>query len=617
MIGLKTAELDFVNIKNNFISFLRNQEEFAGFNFEGSSLNVLLDILSYNTYYQSVYNNMVANEMFLSSAILRQSIVSTSKTLGYFPKSVKSSRAKIKVIVPPASVGLTNVTIPKNTIFKAIGKDDITYSFHTNESYNLLPFEFEFDGAVRNYAVDVDIYEGILTTYTFIVEDPSQIFVLPFPGLDDSSMSVVVLNSTTDFIGADVVWKRTRDMNDLNPESKVYFLEENSRTGYDLYFGDGIFGKKLERGNVVIVEFRVSNGQIANDIGSIGTENNFFFDGGTTITIQPSSAGSDIETAFSVKRNAPKKYTTSNRAVTAKDYEALILEEYPYVSSIRCWGGEDNHPPQYGKVFVTIKPTGGTSLSVSEKQAIIESISRSKAVVGTSLEFIDPELIYINYKIQGKIKRDLNLKITNVSNQIKNFIILYSINNLDEFYDSVFKSNLITSIMNSISTLDSISCQFHLEKRITPRLNIRQSVNLDFNNAIYHPFEGNPIPSVTSSTFKTEFNGKIYDCVLEDDGSGKMNLYDTSNNQKNIIRNVGSVNYETGIITLVNFSLTSYTSPYSYINVFVKPEKDDLYTNRNTIMSYEFTSPNFLKIDLDYNTGSEGLNNYSNPLRTL
>lgn len=448
------------------------------------------------------------------------------------------------------------------------------------------------------------------------MEDPLQHFELPFLGLDDDSVRVVILNSPTDFSQAEVIWNRTKDMNELNSESKIYFLEENTKNGYNIYFGDGIFGQKLQRGNVVIVEFRVSNGSLGNNIGTINAENNFYFEDGQTITIEPSGGGSDIETAFSIKRNSPKKYTTSNRAVTAKDYEALILEEYPYVSSIRCWGGEDNDPPQYGKVFVTIKPTTGISISIDEKQAIIDSISRNKSIVGTSIQFVEPELLFINFSFDGKIKRDMNLKIKDVEQEITTFMSLYSVKNLDEFNDNIFKSNIISEMFNSIMTLDSINCSFILEKRITPKLNIKQSMMVDFNNTIYHPFNNNPIPSITSSMFKTQIGETVYDCMLEDDGNGKMNLYTIKNtDQKVLLRNVGSIDYTNGIINLSDFSLSSYTTPNSYIKIFAKPEKDDLSTNRNTILSYDFLSTDFLKISLSYNTGSEGLNNYSNPLR--
>lgn len=608
MKALNTTAIDFFSIKNNFITFLRNQSEFSGFDFEGSSLNVILDVLSYNTYYQSVYNNMVANEMFLDSALLRKSVVSNSKQLGYFPKSVRSSRAKLKVISQDSA------TISRNTIFKAIGADNNTYSFHTNENYELAPNSFDENGSVVDYSATIDVYEGILTTYTFIVEDPEQILELPFTGMDEESLKVIVLDAPNQLEGSDVIWSRSKDVNELTPDSTVYFLEENPKTTYNLYFGDGILGKKLERGNVILCEFRVSNGSFANNIGSVGIENTFVLSGYDVQTIEPSNGGSQVESGASIKRNAPKKYSTANRAVTAKDYEALIVEKYPYVAAIRCWGGEDAIPPQYGKIFVSLKPTFGTSLSKEEKQSIVASITTPQAIVGTSIEFIDPELLFINFSIEAKIQKGSKFSISQISRDIRRRINLYSFANLQEFNDTFFNSNLVTTLINNIP-LDSVIVDTKLEKRISPKLFNKQNITIDFNNEIYNPIENNPISSITSSVFKSSVNGIIYDCYLEENGNGKVIMYTIDSfNTKIILSEVGTVDYKSGVVNLQNFAITSYTPNFDYIKIFAKLKNKDISTNRNTILSFETTSSDFITLNLSYNTGAEGLNNYSNPL---
>lgn len=608
MIKLNTTGIDFFAIKNNFINFLRTQSEFSGFNFEGSSLNVLLDTLAYNTYYQSIYNNMVMNEMFLESANLRQSTISTAKQLGYFPKSVKSSKAKLKVISEQPS------SLAKNTIFRALGTNGITYSFHTNIPYTFAPNSFDEEGNVIDYSATVDVYEGILTTYTFIVEQPDQIFELPFKGLDEESFSLVVFTSPNDLSGSDVVWTKNKDINQLNSETTTYFLEENSKGNYNLYFGDGILGKKLETGNVIVCEFRVSNGSVSNNIGSIGVENTFVLSDYNIQTLEPSNGGSNVESGLSIKRNAPKKYSTANRAVTASDYEALILEKYPYISAIRCWGGEDAIPPQYGKIFVSIKPTFGTSLSFEEKQSIVESVSQAKAIVGTSIEFLDPQLIFLNIKLEGKVRKNSNTSLNQISTNTRRFINSYCLRNLQEFNDSFFNSNLVTSVMNR-SNFDSVIIESELEKRISPKLFLKQNITIDFNNQILNPIQNNPISSLNSSKFKSSVDGIIYECFLEENGSGIVNLCTTtSDNTKKILSKIGTIDYKSGVVNLTNFSITEYTKNYDYIKLFAKPKSKDIVTNRNTILTFDPTSEEFLTANYSYNTGAEGLNNYSNPL---
>jgi hypothetical protein len=608
MKALNTTAIDFFSIKNNFITFLRNQSEFSGFNFEGSSLNVLLDVLSYNTYYQSVYNNMIANEMFLDSALLRKSIVSKSKELNYFPRSVRSSRAKLKVISEEET------TLPRNSIFKAIGPDNQLYSFHTNQNYELKPDSFDDDGSVINYSATIDVFEGLLTTYTFIAENSEQIFELPFTGMDEESLKILVLDSPNQLEGSDVIWSRNKDVNELNSESPVFFLEENAKTTYNLYFGDGILGRKVERGNVILCEFRVSNGSFANNIGSVGIENTFVLSGYEVQTLEPSYGGSQVESGSSIKRNAPKKYSTANRAVTARDYEALIVEKYPYVAAIRCWGGEDANPPQYGKIFVSLKPTFGTSLSKEEKQSIVASISQPQGIVGTSIEFVDPELLFINFSIDAKIQQGSRFSISQISRDIRRRINLYSFANLQEFNDTFFNSNLVTTLINNIP-LDSVIVDAKLEKRITPKLFNKQNITIDFNNEIYNPIANNPISSITSSVFKSSVNGIIYDCYLEENGNGKIILYTINSfNTKVILSEVGDIDYTAGIINLQDFAITAYTPNFDYIKIFAKLKNKDITTNRNTILSFETTSPDFITLNLTYNTGAEGLNNYSNPL---
>jgi hypothetical protein len=244
----------------------------------------------------------------------------------------------------------------------------------------------------------------------------------------------------------------------------------------------------------------------------------------------------------------------------------------------------------------------------------VASITEPKSIVGTGIEFIDPELLFINFSIEGKIKNSYNSTINKMDRDIKRTVYLYCLNNLQEFNDSFFNSDLVTDLMSNHS-LDSVNIETKLEKRISPVLFKKQNITVDFNNEIYNPIPNNPISSLTSTIFETSINGVITKCFIEEDGNGNVNLCTTgSNNTKTVLSKIGNIDYASGTVVLQNFTITSYTNNFDFIKLFAKLKNKDIITNRNTILTFDVSSTEFINLSLAFNTGAEGLNNYSNPL---
>jgi hypothetical protein len=387
---LNNAGLNFFDIKYNFINFLKNQSEFSDYNLEGSNLSVLLDILAYNTSQQGFYNTMVANEMFIDRATKRSSIVSLAKLVGYTPNTKKAAKAKVLITVSTNSVPDSR-SLPRGSVFTGI-LDNNQYSFTNTEAYSFYPYTFASttdpdsseNGQILTYACGpVELKQGVLNTKSFNVSSPEDGFLINDTTADKDSIRVVVLNSVTDITGINIPWFLSNDIASIGENSKVFFIEENNVGQLVLRFGDGILGKKLEVGNVVIVEYLSTAGQEANGIGvnDSTTKRSFTYEGDsayTVLTLEPSNSGRERESSSSIKKNATLNFTARERAVTVKDYEGVILSAFNNNAAVRCWGGEDNDPPYYGKVFASIRPLGSTIISSEEKENLVKNILKEK-----------------------------------------------------------------------------------------------------------------------------------------------------------------------------------------------------------------------------------------------
>mgnify|MGYP001375206217 FL=1 len=362
---LRVSELDFNEIRNNLKTFLKAQDTFKDYNFEGSVISSVLDLLAYNTHYNSFYLNMVANEMFLDTAVTRSGLVSLSKLIGYTPKSRTSSQANVNLIITPTD-SPANIIVSKGTKFNA-DIDGINYTFTTDKSYSAPANNQNIAVTIPN----VTLREGEQLRFTHTVDTTleDQRFVVPNRGVDHQSISVIIQESQSDTRKS--VYDKASDLLEANSTSNIFFVEEGTDFFTEIKFGDGVLGNDLKTGNIVLIDYTLSSGVLGNgaNVFTVATTAGGY-PGVTVSTNEPSTGGSDEETLNSIRFNAPKHFSAQNRAVTKEDYKRLILREYPLAESVVVYGGEDADPPKFGTVFIGIKPRQGLFISSSIKEGI-------------------------------------------------------------------------------------------------------------------------------------------------------------------------------------------------------------------------------------------------------
>jgi len=561
MPNLRISELDFDEIKQNLKEFLQNQNEFTDYDFEGSGLAVLLDILAYNTHYNAYLANMVVNEMFLDSAVKRNSAVSIAKHLGYTPASVRGARAVLNLTVNNPVNLPQNLTLPKYTSFTtSINNQEFVFSNVEDIITSRVGSSYTFS--------NITVIEGILRTQAFVSVDPGpqEKFEITETNIDISTLSVTVQKSSTDITTA--AYNQTEDITGLSGDSEVFFLQENPFGRYEIFFGDGILGKRLEAGNIVNIRFLVPTGTAANvsdlvtqtfNTSSISGSNDF-----TITTVSNPSSAADKESITSIKFKAPLINAAKNRAVTAEDYQALISANFTDAESIAVWGGEENVPPIYGKVFISLKPFDGFNISQSTKQSIINNILRSKKVLAIQPEFVDPDFVYVNLITNVQYNSSVTTKTPAlISNIVENTIKNYFSTNLQKFNQDFKKSKLINLISNSDQSIDSVIMLIKLQKRYTLTLN-QQNSFLDQNII---QFQNKLNPGTISTTNFFALVGGTTTLVSASDvpstmppdpnGTGILSLYRLSDNSV-IVNNFGTVNYGTGQIQINPFTPVSF-----------------------------------------------------------
>jgi hypothetical protein len=580
-LNLKVNELDFQGIKTNLRTFLQSQDQFRDYNFEGSGLNVLLDVLAYNTYYNSFYLNMVLNEAFLSTAQKRGSAVNAAKSLNYTPRSTTSATVTGSVTVTPTG-SPSLVTIPAYTKFNGT-LEGTTFTFLNTESIDV-----SNNNGVYT-ASNVTLTEGILVRNTFVVNvnDPDQKFQLLNTNADTSTLVVRVLNSVNDTTSRAFV--RPNNLIELNTTSQIYFLEENSSGLYEVKFGDGIFGVALENGNVVVLEYLVSKGALANDIESITYAGSITGVAGITfVSTDPAGGGLEKETITQIKFAAPKAYESQNRAVTIEDYKGLLLQQ-SVVDSVVVWGGEDNDPPEYGKVFIAIKPTVGDVLSATEKTNLIRGVINPKKILTVRTEIVDPEYLYLILNSDVKYDSDTT---TLSQNSIKNIVIdtikNYNDTEIDQFSKYFRYSKLSRLIdLSERSILNSdLNVRLRVEKNI--QLNIPQRIEVRFSNAINSSTNGRPANHPYGVGNQLSSNAFTYvgieNCFLEEN-NGIIRVYQLIRSERiGVASNIGTLNYSTGTVVLSNFAVSAFNDGTSTLKLTAVPQNKDILPLRNQIL---------------------------------
>lgn len=598
---LRVTELDFDYIKSNFKNYLRSQSEFKDYDFEGSGMNILLDVLAYNTHYQSFYANMVANEMFLDSAVLRDSVVSIAKHLGYTPRSIRAATAIVNVTTTSATEDPG--TLAAGTVFDST-LNGIQYYFTAVNAV-----KYKDNGLDAWVAEDVILNEGQRTLTTFIVnnDDPDQKFILPSNNIDTTTLDVRVQKSISDESGSADSWVLSTDIGALSPTSKVYFLQETDNNHFEIYFGDGIVGKELESDNVIVVYFTSTNGKSANGIGKNDTTSNpsFTMVSAPTYKVVVSSAaagGDEPETLQSIKFMAPKFYQAQDRAVTIEDYKTLMLSRFSDVESVFVWGGEDNDPPVFGKVFISMKPISGTTFTEGQKLAIQQDLKRSQSIAGILPEVVDPDYVYIATNVDAYY--DPNKTSTSAksigSNIIQN-ILNYGDTQLEKFQRNLNFKDFMQLVEDTNSAITRTEVELTVEKRLIPIFNAPNPYTMKFGNELEIYPDGSAKRTISSSYFSyTDTNQQVQNySFMEDDGKGNLGIYynDTSGKKRIIVTNIGTVDYVKGTITLTNFS-PSASQLSTHIKFIGQPKNNNIIGERNQILLFDKNDSNSVNINI-------------------
>jgi hypothetical protein len=586
---LDISQLDFEAIKASLKRFLGNQAEFKDYDFEGSSLSILLDLLAYNTHYLAYNANFVANEMFLDTAQLRSSVSSLAKLVGYTPNSARAPIADLKITVNDGSG--SSITMPAGTKFTS-SIDGTSYSFVNIDDVVITPV----DGVYS--AQSVNIYEGTYTSFTYTKDstDIDQRFLIPTDRVDTTILKVVVQNSLADTTTN--TYTKATSITELDNTSKVYFLQEAENGQYEIYFGDGVIGQALEDGNIISISYVITNKTEANGASTFSLSGAISGFTDVVITVNSSAqGGAEPESITSVKQNVPNFYAAQDRAVTIEDYKTKVKELYANTQSVSAWGGENAETPFYGRVYISILPTSGSNLTNTTKDSIVNSLKRY-SVASVTPVIIDPETTKlliestVKYNAQATSKTLATLQsdiVTNLTN--------YNTNTLQQF-DSMFRHSKVTGLIDDTNTaILSNTTLLKLRKSFTPTLGSSVRYEINFNNALYNPHVGHKAAVggiLQSSGFKIDGdNTNIW--FFDDDGEGNIRRYRLVGSVRTYVgTNQGTINYATGSIVLNSINISSIEnirgSASTVIELTVEPDSYDIVPVRNQILEIDIAN---------------------------
>ena len=585
---LDISELDFDAIKVNLKNFLSKQAEFSDYNFEGSGFAILIDLLAYNTHYLGFNANMLANEMYLDSADIRANVVSLAKMLGYTPSSAKSPVASVDIVVNDATG--TTLSMDKGQTFTT-SVNGTTYNYITNEDLTISPVDGVFKFS------NVSLYEGTQTTFRYTVDeqDPDQKFIIPSANADTSTLKVKIQTSLQDT--SSTTYSQVTGLTKLSSESNIYFLNETDTGKFEVTFGDGILGRKPQQGNIVILEYIVSNKSLSNGAstfvpaGSIGGFSNI-----TVTANSVSQGGSEPESKESIRFNAPLQYTAQDRAVTTSDYETKVLSVYPNAQSVSAWGGEDDETPIYGVVKIAIKAASGSTLTTQTKQDIISKLKEYN-VGSVTPQIVDPEVTSILLTTNAKYDAASTTKDSEtLKSDVISALTTYNSNTLQKF-DSVFRySKVVKAIDDSDTSILSNITTLKIRKSFTPTLNSSLKYNVYFRNSLYNPHTGHKSTMgciLSSKGFNV--NCSNFEHFLDDDGNGVVRAYYLSGATRVYTNSTqGTIDYSTGAITINSLQITSISnirgSASSVIELTVQPSSNDIVPVRDQILEIDIAN---------------------------
>ena len=585
---LVVSDYDFDAIKLNLKSFLQGQTSFQDYDFEGSSLNILLDILSYNTHYLAYLANMSTNELYLDSADIRNNIVSLAKMIGYTPSSPRAPMASIDVTLNNATG--TSVTMSKGTVFTTT-VENTSYQYVTNSDITISP-----SSGIYKFS-NVPVYEGSLVTFKYTVDstDVDQKFIIPSANADTSTLLVKVQNSSSDTTTN--TYSLAGGYNNVDAISQVYFIQEGQDGKYEVYFGDGVNGKALVDGNIVILEYIVTNKDVSNSASSFTLSGNVGgFSDVTIVTVSNSQGGSESETNESIKHNAPLQYAAQDRAVTTTDYETLVQSIYPNALSVSAWGGEDDETPRYGIVKIGVKAASGSTLTETTKADIVNKL-KPYNVASVSPQIVDPETTSVLLTSTVKYDSKSTTKSSDtLKSEITTAITNYNTNTLQKF-DAVYRHSKLTGIIDDVDTsiLSNITT-IKIRKSFTPTLSSSTKYDIYFRNSLFNPHSGHnkSAGGILSSTgFKV--TGSDLEQFLDDDGNGNVRRYYLSSGIRTYSNETqGTIDYNTGQITLNSLNVASISNirgaTSTVVELTVTPNSNDVVPVRDQIVELDIAN---------------------------
>ena len=582
--SLSVANINFEDIKSNLRNYLTTQSALKDYDFTGSNLNVMLDILSYNTYMQNFYLNMVANESFLNSAVLRDSIVSHAKTLNYLPQSYTSSKAVVDLQIYPTDVP-AQIRIPKYTPFNTSVESN-TYTFTTDEDITISA------DASGNYKVsNLAIFEGEVVREFFTVNtsNTEQRFLISNKEVDVDSLVVKIIASSTDTSNSE--WTRNLNTIGIDGSTNTYFVVPAEKEKYEIQFGDGVLGKPVENGNIVEAVYRKSSA------GDALSANVFTLSGtiqgySNVVVTTTSSAkgGSEAESDESIRNNASRSLSLQDRTVTVNDYKTILKQNFNDIEALNVYGGEQAIPPQFGKVLISVDLKNAEGIPLSRKRDI-EDFVRLRAPLSITPQVVDPEFLFVDVNTVVRYNPNVTVKS---DNEIKNVVVsalsTFAAANINDFDSRLRVSKLSAAIDASDPSILNNDTNIVLEKKIIPTLNATETFVLQFNNEILREIPLNNefvdgTSPISSSTFV--FDG-LSGCTIRDNGSGILQIVQSQDQVLQVVNsNIGTVDYSSGLVNLNSFKTSAFTG--DGIKILAQPKSRTILSTKNIILSYNNT----------------------------
>ena len=589
------TNLNFEDIKTSIKDYLRQNSNFSDFDFEGSNLSVLINTLAYNSYITAYNTNMVANESFIDSATLRENVVSLARNIGYVPRSKRAATALVQFVTTGISTENTSITLQPG-VFANSGINQTNFIYSLPERVQAPSFLGQSQGMVT-------IYQGqyLEKEWTIDTSQPNQKYVLPNDSIDTSTLRVFVKESSSSNTRTE--YKLLDSIVGITSVTNMFLIQETSDEKYELLFGDGIFGKKLESGNVVTASYIKTDGKDGNGAtnfnyaGTIKDESGGDITTATTrlITMIPSQNGDDIESVESIRNYAPRRFAAQNRAVTATDYEALLPSIYPNIQSVSAFGGEDLNPPQYGRVFIAAKPRNGNFLADSTKKSLLKSL-KNYSVAGIVPSFVDLKFLYVELDSYIYYNTNFTGNADTLRSSIVNSVIQYGgSSELNKFGGRFKYSKMISVIDNTDSSITSNITNIKIRRNLKTLPNIFSQYELCYDNEFYKELDSYNIKSTGFTV--SGITGTVYlaDKTIEGSDIGNLFLFRiTDDVEVDIVSsNFGTVNYKKGEILINTVNITSTVQPEGIVEIQAIPLSNDVLGRKELYLQLSVENSNF------------------------